>query len=83
MAIGKFKQWMKESTIDEKRELAKKAETSLALLYQLSQEHRRASSELAGRIEKAAAKINKGLPVLTRGDLSEACAVCKHFKDCQ
>ena len=84
MAIGKFKDWMQQSTIGEKRDLAEKAETSLSLLYQLSYGTRKASSELAGRIEKAAKKIGKDrLPVLTRGDLSEACAGCKHFKDCQ
>ena len=87
MTIAKFKSWMKESTIDEKRELAENAETSLSLLYQLSYGTRKASSELAGRIEKSAAAIakrgrHKALPELRRGDLAEACAKCQHYKDC-
>jgi len=87
MTISKFKSWMKESTIDEKRELAAHAETSLSLLYQLSYGTRKASSELAGRIEKSAAAIakrgrHKALPELRRGDLAEACAKCQHYKDC-
>jgi len=90
MTIAKFKSWMKESTIEEKRELAAHAETSLSLLYQLSYDppnNRKASSELAGRIEKAAALIgkrkrHKPLPELRRGDLAEACAKCQHYKDC-
>jgi hypothetical protein len=83
MAISKFKAWMKESTIDEKRELADNAQTSLSLLYQLSYGTRKASSELAGRIEKASAGMNSELPVLKRGDLSEACARCSHYKECK
>lgn len=83
MVMSKFKEWMKQSTIAEKRELAEKAGTSLSLIYQLSYGTRKASSGLAGRIEKAAAKISNKLPILTRGDLSEDCANCKHFKDCQ
>ena len=87
MTIQKFKAWMKESTIDEKRELAEKAETALSLLYQLSYEKRHASSGLAGRIEKAAAAIGKRkrhtpLPELRRGDLAEDCANCKLYKGC-
>jgi hypothetical protein len=81
---------MKESTIDEKRELAEKAQTSLSLLYQLSYDppnNRNASSGLAGRIEKAAAMIGKRkrhapLPELRRGDLAEDCANCKLYKEC-
>jgi len=87
MGIAKFKTWMKESTIEEKRELAEHAETSLSLLYQLSYGTRRASAELAGRIEKSAALISKKerhkpLPELHRGDLSEACTKCKYYKEC-
>jgi len=87
VAIGKFKSWMKESTIDEKRELAAHAETSLSLLYQLSYGTRKASSELAGRIEKSVAVMNrrarhKPLPAIDRGDLTEACAKCPFYKAC-
>lgn len=87
MTIAKFKTWMKESTIEEKRELAEKAETALSLLYQLSYEKRHASSGLAGRIEKAAEVIGRRkrhapLPVLTKADLSEDCAKCWYFKEC-
>ena len=85
--MTRFKDWMKESSIEEKRELARKAETSLSLLYQLSYGTRKASSGLAGRIEKAAASIAKRkrhtpLPELRRGDLSEDCAKCPLYKEC-
>jgi hypothetical protein len=87
MAISRFKLWMKNSTAEEKKELAEKAETALSLLYQLSYGTRKASPELAGRLEHAAIKVGTGvqgkLRAFTRGDLSEACAKCHFFKDCQ
>ena len=85
MTSTRFKDWMKQSTIHEKRLLAQKAETSLSLLYQLSYGTRHASAELAGRIEKAIALVNKAarhapLPDVTRSDLSDACAKCPYYK---
>ena len=88
MVSTRFKDWMKQSTIAEKRLLAQKAETSLSLLYQLSYGTRNASSELAGRIEKAVSGINKAsrhapLPDVNRSDLSDACAKCPYYKRCR
>lgn len=88
MPIEKYKEWMKESTMPEKKALAAEAKTSLALLYQLAAGHRKASSELAGRIAKGVRSVRHGtgevpLPVVLRGDISEVCGTCPYFKDCE
>lgn len=90
MSIAKYKSWMKISTAEEKRHVAVLAATSLQMLYQLASEHRHASSELAGRIEKAIEVVNKRkretpLPGVRRGDLSDACNKCQFYKkgDCK
>ena len=91
MGIAKYKDWMANSTSAEKKELAIKAHTSLSTLYQLDYGVRGngkpfvASSEMAGRIEKAIASINKRkrhspLPEVRRGDLAAVCAQCKFYK---
>jgi len=88
MSILKFKEWMAKSTADEKKELAIKAKTSLGLLYQLDYGTRKASADLAGRIEHGVRSINRRkrhapLPDVQRGDLCETCAKCKFYKDCK
>ncbi len=94
MTISNYKQWMKDSTIEEKRDLAARAQTSLSTLYQLDYGVRAngkpfvASSELAIRITKAIAAIAKRrrhapLPDVRQGDLSSVCAGCKFYKDCK
>lgn len=90
MSMVRYKSWMKLSTAEEKRHVAVLAATSLQMLYQLASEHRHASSELAGRIESAIAAVNKRkretpLPVVRRGDISEACSKCQFYKkgDCK
>jgi hypothetical protein len=94
MPIQKFKQWLAESTPAEKRELAIKASTSVSTLWQISYEVRgngkpfNASSELAGRIERAITSINKRrrhapLPEVRKGDISKDCAKCRFYKECE
>lgn len=89
MSIDRFKAWMQESTMDEKETVVAAAETSLALLYQLASGHRKASSELAGRIAKGIALVGKKkrktpLPVVLRGDLCETCSKCSYYmKECK
>lgn len=88
MTIDKFIDWMSESTIAEKKELALRARTSLSLLYQLGYGTRSASASMAGRIEKSAAVIakkkrHKPLPVILRGDLAKACAECPYYERCK
>lgn len=86
MPLDKYAAWMKESSVDEKKELAVKAKTSLNMLYQLGSAHRQASASLAGKIETGIASIAKRkrdpiLPLVQRGDLCEACAKCKFYKE--
>ena len=89
-ANEKFIEWMTAATLEERREMAKLAGTSMSMLYQMQYPKekggRQAASELAGRIETAAgvvtAKAPQRLPVLTRGDLSPACASCDYFRTC-
>lgn len=88
MTIARYKLWMKESTIEEKKELAIKARTSLSLLYQLSYETRNASSDLAARVAKGIDSVNRRkrhapLPEVTQGDLSITCAKCRYYKECE
>ena len=86
MGIANYKQWMKDSTIEEKKELAIKARTSLSLLYQLDYGTRNASADLAGRIEQGVKSINRRkrhtpLPEVMKGDLCETCAKCRFYKE--
>lgn len=89
MSITAFKEWMQVSTMDEKETVVAAANTSLATLYQLSQGHRRASAEMAGRIAKGIELVGRKkrkspLPVVLRGDLCETCAACSYYrKECK
>ncbi len=73
----------------EKLAVVEAADTSLALLYQLSSKCRKASPELAGRIAKAIGSVRrkkgeKPLPVVLRGDISEVCGGCSYYlKECK
>lgn len=82
-----IKQWMKLATTYEQAQLAKKARTSRQVLYQLSNQVRTASPELAGRIEAAAKELRKKskgrLPVLTRADISPVCGGCPYAQKCK
>lgn len=77
MPISNFKRWMKQSSPDEKKALAKGAKTSVNMLYQLGYGTRKASSELAARVENAAAGE------IARGDLNATCEKCPYFKRCR
>lgn len=83
--MSNFRAWMESTSVEEKKELAIKARTSLNMLYQLSAGHRRASADLAGKIEAGIASMAKRkraavLPAVQRGDLCEACSKCKYYK---
>ena len=91
MTIDRFKEWMASSTPAEKKELAKRAATSLGTLYQLDYGERgngkpfKASADLAGRIEQGVKWINRRkrhppLPEVLRGDLCETCSKCRFYK---
>lgn len=87
MSAEKYKLWMAESTTEEKNRVAEAAGTSLQVLYQVVSGYRKPSADLAARIEKGIAALARRkrkvpLPVVTRGDLSEACAECPYMKRC-
>ena len=84
---NRLHKWLKFATPDEIRTLARLCETSPAYLSQIANGHRRASAEMAGKIEQATFEIRdetedaqKRLPKLYRGDLVAACAKCPYFK---
>jgi hypothetical protein len=86
MGLKNFKDWMAQSTIDEKKELAIKARTKLITLYHLQQEYRNASADMAGRIEQGVKSINRRkrhtpLPEVLRGDLCETCSKCRFYRE--
>lgn len=84
---AQLKKWMKAASTAEQKELAKLADTTHAYLYHLSCGLRVADADLAGRLEDAAIKVSKSakrkLPLLTRKDLSPACAKCPYNKKCK
>lgn len=81
---------MRAATTAEQLELAASAKTTRSVLYQLTYVEekggRKASAELAARIETAAAPITKRakgrLPALTRGDLNATCGQCPYLHKC-
>lgn len=84
--MNKFKQWMKDSSSAEKQDIVVLADPcSLQHLYDIAADRRNASSDLAGRIETAIRAVNKRkreqpLPVVGRGDISDACGKCPFYK---
>jgi hypothetical protein len=78
----KLKAWMSAASLEQKERLARLANTSVSMLYHLSSGERKASSEKAIRIERAAAKIGGGLPTLSRMDLNATCRGCEYAKAC-
>lgn len=77
MPISNFKRWMAKSSPDDKKATAKRAKTSVNMLYQLGYETRNASNELAARLEDAADGA------FSRADLNPTCAKCPYFKGCK
>jgi len=81
-----MKEWMIAATADEQAKLAETAGTSREYLYQLANNARTASADLAGRIEDAAEELRKKskgrLPRVTRADLCPACNSCPHARKC-
>jgi len=71
-----FKRWMKFTSPEKRRAVAKGADTSPAQLHHLVTGYRKASSDLAARIEAA----SNG--EVTRADINETCRSCKYFKEC-
>lgn len=51
-----LRKWMADTPTDQREAVAKKAETSVAYLWQLSGGHRKASLELAKRLQDASKK---------------------------
>lgn len=80
-----LRQFMSAAKAEQRKALAKVAGTSVAHLYHLLSGHRKASAELAGRIEHAAATLRKDdrtLPAVKRSDICKACAECEYAKRC-
>lgn len=84
--VHPLKQWMRLATTYEQVQLARKARTSREYLYQLGNDVREPSPEIAGRIEAAAKELRKSskgrLPALTRADLSPVCGGCPYALKC-
>jgi hypothetical protein len=77
MPISNFKRWMSKSSPEDKKAVAKRAKTTVPLLYQLGYETRKASNDLAARIEQASDGA------VTRADLNSTCDKCPYFKECK
>jgi len=63
-----------------RHELAAEMSTSEAVIRHIATGRRQASSGMAIRIERAAAKIGLHIP---RSDLSSACATCEYAHQCE
>jgi len=91
MTSEKLRDWMREATPEEQRELAAGAGTSRSHLYQLTYPKEKggrvASADLAARIEEAVKPITaraKGrLPALARGDINPTCGACPYYHKCR
>lgn len=81
-----LRRWMSIATPAEKTMLARFARTSVGTLQQQAGGYRTKGKvsmrpELARRVELASQKlVRKGLPVLHRADLCEACGRCEFAK---
>jgi hypothetical protein len=77
-----FKAWLQRLTLAEKDQLVAAAGTSRGYLYLLSNGHRRASAEAAGKLEAASdalARVTAGdVPPLYRGQVCDACRRCPY-----
>jgi hypothetical protein len=81
---------MAAASAAEQEQLASAAGTSRAMLYQYSNHEttgRRPSADKGGKLAAASVPLHQAsegrLPLLTRGDLVDACASCEHFRACQ
>lgn len=88
--MNPLKRWMAAASPAEQEQLAAAAGTSRAMLYQYSSPestNRRPSAAKGALLAAASVPLHEAsdgrLPVLTRGDLVEACASCEHFRACQ
>jgi hypothetical protein len=77
-----FKQWLQRLTLAEKDKLVAAAGTSRGYLYLLSNGHRRASAEAAGKLEAASDLLDSvregNVPQLYRGQVCDACRHCPY-----
>ena len=84
-----LKKWWLLASADERSAMARAVGSTARYLYYLANPGasygRKASDELAARVEVAAAaakKCNPQLPALYRTDLSEVCRDCPYAKRC-
>lgn len=88
MSHTSLKNWLAEATTLQQMRLAKLAKTSVNNLRQVAHGYRTKgkpsiSAEYAARIELAAEKIPEVAISVKRGDLCQACAKCKYYRDCK
>lgn len=79
-------EFLDKATDEEITTLVDLAGTSLAYLKHIAKGRRKASSELAGKIEDGALMLileRRTLPQLSRGDISETCGECPYYLQCQ
>lgn len=81
--------WMQKASTKEQQELARRAKTSRAYLYTLSNQNsehsREARPSLAARIERASLAMrekNPKLPPVMRVDLNRDCNQCEYARKC-
>lgn len=87
--MSKIRDWMQRASTKEQQELARRAKTSRAYLYVLSNSQgnytREARPALAARIEKGTLAMrdkNAKLPPVMRTDLNTDCRNCEFAKKC-
>lgn len=87
--MNRLREWMRAASTKEQSELARRAKTSRAYLYVLSNNDSVHSREprpsLAARIEKASGVMrlkNPKLPAVTRVELNTDCRNCEYARAC-
>ena len=84
--MNELARWLKKSSTEEQKELARRARTSVGHLQQLSGRHRKPSAALAIRLDRAAVGMraaNARLPLLPRERLAAACRSCEFARRCR
>ena len=84
--MNPVKQYLDASTDAEQTELAKRGRTTRGQLRQLAGRHRKASADLAIRLERASKVMqakNPRLPFIKREQLAKACRSCEFAKRCR
>lgn len=78
--MKELRYWLNSALPPQRELLAKYAKTSLKYLWHLAGGQRKASAEMAAKIEAASDRVSRtGMYRLKRGEISKTCAKCPFY----